>query len=101
MSRMLSLRYFHKLIKRVNERDNEHEIHTINTFTGLVKVLILSNNCPIKIDPRLAYIVFQNISAMYIGPKHQETLQASLATQNYIIRQNWTSHETCKKCRQT
>ena len=25
-----SLKYFHKVIKRVNERDNEHEIQTIN-----------------------------------------------------------------------
>ena len=66
----------------MNERDNEHEIQTINQCTGLVKVSILSNNCYMQSDTRLAYIVSQKIAAMYTGLKHQETLQASLATQN-------------------
>ena len=53
-NKMSSLKYFHKVIKRVNERDNEHEIQTINLCTGLVKVSILSNNCSMQSDPRLA-----------------------------------------------
>ena len=54
INKMSSLKYCHKVIKRVNERGNEHEIQTINPCTGLVKVLILSNNCSIQSDPRLA-----------------------------------------------
>ena len=49
-----SLKYFHKVIKRVNERDNEHEIQTINPCTGLVKVSILSNNCYMQSDTGIA-----------------------------------------------
>ena len=49
---------------------------------GLVKVSILSNNCAIHIDTRLAWIMSHKIATMYKEPKHQETLQASLAIQN-------------------
>ena len=48
------LKYCHKVIKRVNERDNEHEIQTINLCTGLVKVSIFSNNCYMQSDTGIA-----------------------------------------------
>ena len=48
------LKYCHKVIKRVNERDNKHEIQTINPCTGLVKVSILRKNCYMQSDTRLA-----------------------------------------------
>ena len=54
MNKITSLKYFQKVIKCVNERDNEHEIQTINPCTELVKVSILRNNCYMKSDSRLA-----------------------------------------------
>ena len=54
INKISPLKYFHKVIKRTNERDNEHEIQTINQCTGLVKVSILSNNCYMQSDTRLS-----------------------------------------------
>ena len=58
INKMSSLKYCHKLIKRVNERDNWHRTQTRNICTGLVKVSILSNNRTIQSDTRLAHIMF-------------------------------------------
>ena len=50
--------------------------------SGIVKVSSLSNTYASQSDPRLAWIMFQNIYETYRDLKHQETLQALLAIKN-------------------
>ena len=76
INKISPLGYYFKVIKRVDERENDHEIETINLCTGLVNVSILSNNHSMQSDPRISWIVSQDISVMYRVLKHPETLQA-------------------------
>ena len=48
----------------------------INLCTGLVNVSSLSNNRATNSDPRLDWIMFHKIAAMYRYLKHQEKLPA-------------------------
>ena len=82
IKKMPHFKYCCEVIKRINERENEHEIQTRKSCRGLVKVSSLSNNRAMYSDPRLGWIMFHKISAMYRDLKHQETLQASLEIQN-------------------
>ena len=85
---------------------------TKTSHTGLVKVSILSNNRATQSDPRLAWIVFNEIDAMYRDLKQQEILQSFLAIQNWsllnifhrlshINHHNQAFQDSYKKCHST
>ena len=53
------------VVKRVNVTKEAHDKQSNNIRTGLIKVSSLSNNRSKQSDPRLDWIMFQNIAHMY------------------------------------
>ena len=74
-----SLTYFQKVIKRVNEMEDENESQKKSRMV-LVKVEVLRNKIANQSDPRLYWIMFHKIYVIYRDLKYKETLQASLVT---------------------
>ena len=77
-----SMRYSKEIMKRVNKKEGDHEDQKIITHPGLVRVSRLSNTQSSQSDPRIYWIMFHNISAMYRELKNQDTLQSLLEIQN-------------------
>ena len=75
-----SLKYFFKVIKRVNKSEDEHSRKIIVHW--LVKVSGLITKGAKKSDTLLAWFMFHNISEIYRYLKRKHKLQASLVTQN-------------------
>ena len=91
------------------EDDNENQRKYCSV---LVKVSIFSNTRASQSDTRIAWIVLQNIVAMYRDLKHQYTLQALIVIQNlkspayffrpsYINRQIRAFQSSYKRCHPT
>ena len=59
-----SLEYFHKYIKRVNEREDDHGTQAKKFHTILVKVSSLSNKKSKQNDQSIAWIMFHSISGI-------------------------------------
>ena len=57
--------YLWEVIKRVNKKEDENKEQKITAHTRLVKLLSLRNTQTSQSDPRLAWIIFQNITAIY------------------------------------
>ena len=60
-----SSKYNHSVIKRVNRKEDGHDMQMKKIRTGLVKVSGISNNRARQNDPRLAWLMFHKIYQMY------------------------------------
>ena len=78
---MSAFKYFYKVVKRFNGRENEHGIQKKKSCTWLVKASSLGNNNSKQSDPRLAWIMFHK-KIIYRDLKHKDTPQATLEIKN-------------------
>ena len=80
------------VIKRANNIEDGHDKQRKKSKTGLVKVSSISNNRARQSDPRLAWLMFHNISQMYRDIMEQESEEAKELILN--LRANLNSNNT-------
>ena len=72
-----SCKYTLSVIKRVNHKEDGHDMQSKKRKKGLVKVSSISNNRAWYIDLRLAWLMFHKIAQMYRDVRKQESEEAT------------------------
>ena len=80
------------IIKQLSGTEDGHDEQRYMRRTGLLKVSIINNNRSRKSDPRLAWLMFNNIYQIYIYIREQESEEATELILN--LHTNLTSNHT-------